>query len=264
MKVGHRSIQWMMQFVLLGGTGLLLNGGVGVAADEAQLVIGWGDSLTEGYCTDGYQTSLVDQMAAEGRSAQMVNCGYGGETSADSLNRLRRTLAGTSQEYEWELCSGHLWSRQGWYSGYNGQRADFILLWLGANDVIAGVQASTTLYNLQQLVTLSRAYSLTPLLATLTPDEKYDMDNCTVGTLGGINEGIRALASSLNVPLADQCQSISTWGVKDCGDGLHPNEIGDEKIAWTWSGVLPKDSDYPDPVEESSVIMAPLYLLLDQ
>jgi lysophospholipase L1-like esterase len=239
-------------------------------AAEEQLVVGWGDSLTEGLCNRGYTVPLDEQMEENGRPVQMINCGVGGEMSHTSLDRLQETLlcddlaqdrgycSIDGDKYIWAACDGRIWSRDGWYDDLNGERPDFILLWTGANDQIHAVSYQTTLYNIKEMIKVSREFEVTPLIATVTPDAKYNYPDCREGSLGKLNDGIAALSVSEDVELADQCATIPVWTNDDCGDGLHPNSRGNEKIAATWLQVLPERSDFTEAI----LTLTGSYLLL--
>lgn len=259
----------MVKKNILGAIFIYLVLDVGFAAAN-QLVVGWGDSLTEGLCTQGYTPPLQQMMAAAGRDSTFVNCGLGGEASAHSLSRMKATMlcdgiaydrgacTDRTQEYIWGSCAGGIWSREGWYTNLNGRRADFFLIWIGANDEIHKIGLSATIFNIKEMIKLARSYKMTPILATLTPDSQYDMDRCDQGTLGGFNYTLQGLAQSEGVRLADQCAAIPYWTDNDCGDGLHPNNKGNQTIASTWMSVLPLYSDYSPP----SFMNGPLFLLL--
>ena len=259
----------------------LSSGASAVAADEKQLIVGWGDSLTEGlysltegFCTHGYNEVLQTQMADVGRPSTQVNCGIGGEKSTDSLRRLKGTLLcdGTAyakgyctdktQKYIWGACNGNLWSRKDWYTSLNGQRPDFILIWIGANDEIHRISYSTTIFNVREMIRVSREYEITPLIATLTPDGKYGEYFCDEHIIGGLNYELKGLARDEKVSLADECAAIPYWTDNDCGDELHPNEKGNQTIARTWLRVLPEQSDYYEPVKVPIPILNGQLLLL--
>ncbi len=242
-------------------------------AAENQVIVAWGDSLTDGEFTNGFADELQNDVEENGRDVTVVNCGYGGELSDGSITRLARTLkcdayfAGggrgyceVDDNYIWQACAGKDKDRTGWYTHLNGIRPDFILIWLGANDVIHGRSASTTAFNLEQMVNLSRQYRITPLLATLTPNGKYSWPNCKTD-LTAYNDRIKTKARNLATPLADQCHTIPYWTNNHAGDLLHPNNIGDAQIARTWFHALPEVSDFP-PDKDPPSVNGPLLLLL--
>jgi len=221
-----------------------------------QLVVGWGDSLTEGLCTHGYNIPMQSQMAQAGRPSYHINCGVGGEISSTSLSRLRETLQCSAftkskgycsdfkEKYVWAACDGWIWSRSGWYDSLNGKRPDFILIWTGANDAYQGLNFNTTIFNIREMIRLAREYKITPLVATLTPDSYIGQYYCNQGILGADNDAIRNLAVSENVVLADQCNAIPYWTNNHCGHSFHPNNLGDQTIAATWLNVMPNQSDF--------------------
>jgi len=109
----------------------------------------------------------------------------------------------------------------------------------GANDAIHGVSWQTTRDNLRYMIQKSKAATVIPVIATVTPDYKYNMGSCNSGIIGVYNNAIRSLAVSEQVTLADQCNATDPdWGNLTC-EGLHPTYAGDVRISNTWYNVMP-------------------------
>ncbi len=221
-------------------------------ASSKQIIIAYGDSLTEGYCSNSsnYPFALDTLLSASGRQSTVVQCGLGGELSHHAVGRLSGTMKCNSVGVARGKCQYgdvFIWDygcvNREQYSYLNGTRPDAILIWLGANDAIHRISPRTTTFNLKRMVQISRENKITPVLATLTPNfrRNYGYPDCETD-LAHYNIPIRSLAGELNVPLADQCAALNdTWRSITC-DGLHPTPTGDQYIAQEWLRVLPPPS----------------------
>ncbi len=218
-------------------------------AEGAELITAFGDSITEGLCRgvcNGYFQVLDSIMDADGRSVNIINGGLGGELTSGGVGRIDIFLADNPDYTYNNHCPAQ--------TQYNGQRGRIILIMEGANDAIHGVSWQTTRQNLQYMIQKSKAAGVIPVLATVTPDYKYNMSSCNQGILGYYNNAIRSLAVSEGVALADQCNATDgDWQYLTC-EGLHPTYSGDVRISNTWYSVMP-----PRPVINGS-----LHLLLGQ
>jgi lysophospholipase L1-like esterase len=256
----------------------------GVAWGDDTLIVAWGDSLTEGgVCnsvpTNTYPSRLTELYAADSQSATVLNCGIGGESSAHALSRLKATMlcqgvayergycTDPAQQYIWGSCDGHLWDRSGWYTAYNGQKPKFILLWLGANDRLNRLNFSATLYNLQQMVLVSRQNGITPIIATLSPDGRFDSADCTSGYQGAFNTLIRSdVSEKMDVPLSDQCLAVNNgWSWLSCGDTLHHTDTAYKAyVAPTWYNALQEAGKGGSTKSDVAVFAGSLLLLLER
>ncbi len=203
-------------------------------APGAELITAFGDSITEGLCRGichGYFEVLDSIMDADGRTVDIINGGLGGELTSGGVGRIDIFLA---ENPDYSL-NNHCPPQ----TQYNGRRARIILIMEGANDAIHGVSWATTRDNLRYMIEKSQAAGVIPVIATITPDYKYNMSDCNSGIIGVYNNAIRALASEENVILADQCNATDyDWQNLTC-EGLHPNWAGDVRISNTWYSVMP-------------------------
>ena len=226
---------------------VLLHLGPGRAL-ASELITAFGDSITEGYCRGvchGYFEVLQAIMAANGREVDIINGGLGGELTHDGVGRIDIFLA---ENPDYSL-NNHCPPQ----TQFNGRRGHIILIMEGANDAIHGVSWQTTRQNLQYMIEKSKAAGVTPVIATVTPDYKYNMGSCNGGIIGSYNSAIRSLAVEENIELADQCNATdANWGSMTC-EGLHPTYGGDVVLSTTFWGVMPP----PD-----SAITGALMLLL--
>ncbi|HFQ90053.1 MAG TPA: hypothetical protein ENK27_08235 [Desulfobulbus sp.] len=203
-------------------------------AGAAELITAFGDSITEGLCRGvchGYFEVLESMMDAAGRPVDIINGGLGGELTSGGVGRIDIFLADNPDYSLNNHCPPQ--------TQYNGRRARIILIMEGANDAIHGVSWTATRDNLRFMIEKSRAAGVIPVLATITPDYKYNMSDCNTGIIGVYNNAIRALASEENVILADQCNATDKdWRNLTC-EGLHPTYAGDVRISNTWYAVMP-------------------------
>lgn len=109
--------------------------------DDVISIVAFGDSLTAGYqlpSSQSFASQLQMALQAKGRKVQIVNAGVSGDTTAGGLERL-----------EWTLASG----------------ADAVILELGANDALRGVDPKVTRANLDKMLSIISGKGADVLLA---------------------------------------------------------------------------------------------------
>jgi len=114
--------------VLLLGIFMLSGSLVVLAQSEAKTILFLGDSLTAGYGIDenqAYPSLIRERIAGENLDWNVVNAGLSGETSSGGLRRIN-----------WLLRSP----------------VDILVLALGANDGLRGVDLTLTRQNLQAII----------------------------------------------------------------------------------------------------------------
>ena len=123
-------------------TALVLAVGLARPATARPLrLVAFGDSLTAGYNlpeADAFPTRLQAALARQGRDVEVVNAGVSGDTSADGLARL-----------DWTL----------------GDGADAVILELGANDMLRGIDPKVPDANLDRILAALKARHVPVLLA---------------------------------------------------------------------------------------------------
>ncbi len=113
-------------------------------AEDARLVLAFGDSLYAGYQLDqnqGFAPALQRALAAQGVAARVVNGGVSGDTTAAALQRLAFTLDGLER------------------------RPDLVLVGLGGNDALRGLGPDETRRNLSAILAELRQRDI-PVLVT--------------------------------------------------------------------------------------------------
>ena len=118
----------------------------------ATTVVCLGDSLTEGYGVQpeqSYPAQLQERLIALGREGvRVVNAGISGSTSASGLSRLR-----------WQLRA----------------EPDIVILGLGANDALRGLDLASIRTNLDQTIELAQASGVQIILAGMKIPPNYGL-----------------------------------------------------------------------------------------
>lgn len=190
-----------------GLTGLLLL--CGMAAAEPVTVVALGDSLTAGYGladpSQGLVPVLEGWLKAKGHDVVVQNAGVSGDTTAGSLSRI------------------------GWALGPD---ADALIVTLGGNDLLRGIDPAESKKNLDGILKEAAARKLPVLLVSMKapgnfgPEYKAAFDgmygalSATYGTLlaDDFFAGLRAAG-------ADPADPASMAKFMQA-DGLHPNPDG--------------------------------------
>lgn len=120
---------------------LLVNAGVAAAAPHRLNILVFGDSLTAGLglsTSEAFPARLEARLEAEGIAAHVVNAGSSGDTTADGLARL-----------DWALAD----------------KPDLVILELGANDALRGLDPALVRANLTAMIGQVQAAGAKLLLA---------------------------------------------------------------------------------------------------
>lgn len=185
--------------VLLGA----MSGAPAAAAPAAPpRILAFGDSLTAGLGLMPEQAlpaRLQARLAARGVSAQVVNGGVSGETTADGLARL-----------DWAL----------------NDRPDIVLLELGANDALRGIDPKLAFANLDKMLARLKADGIKVLLIGMLAPANWGRDYQSE-----FDAIYPKLAEKHHVPLYPFIlDGVATDASLNQPDGLHPNARGVEVI----------------------------------
>jgi len=168
-------------------------------------IVALGDSLTSGYglsLHESYPSLLQEQLKRDGFDYEVVNAGVSGDTSAGGLRRLDWALEGDVR---------------------------FVILELGANDILRGLPASEMRKNLSQIIERSRARGAQVLLAGM-----YAPTNTGAEYGRESMEVFPALAREYDLTLIpfflDRVAGIENLNQ---ADGIHPNPEGTRLVAET-------------------------------
>jgi acyl-CoA thioesterase-1 len=180
----------------------------GAESSPARIVV-LGDSLTAGYMLsekDAFPAQLERKLRAAGVAVEIVNAGVSGDTTAAGLARL-----------EWAVPEG----------------TDAVILELGANDALRGLDPGKARRNLQSIISRLRSRNIDVLLAGMLAP-------------GNLGEGYATAFNAIFPDLAKEhdlvlypffLQGVAMRQNLNLGDGIHPNAKG---VAAIVDGILPK------------------------
>ena len=175
------------------------------AAAEPVRIVALGDSLVHGYGlppADGFVPQLERWLEAEGAAAEVINAGVSGDTTAGGLAR-----------FDWSV------------GGAPGG-ADALIVVLGGNDLLRGIDPAATRENLDALLGKAGAARLPVLLSGMEAPGNYGGDY--KAAFDAIYPELAAEHGALLDPffLAGVTEDPAYWQE----DGLHPNAAGVARI----------------------------------
>lgn len=200
-------------------------------AVDTEVFVGMGDSITAGYpyhflecyarTCGGYEPTVQNLLAGEGRDAVVLNYGCPGEytfASSDNcpwgggVNRIDAVLAQAKPRV--------------------------VLLLEGTND-FPWQAPGTVVANLRIMVQKIKAAGSIPIVSTLTPDSHFPKP-----IPEPVNNGIKTMAAEEGILVSDQYSAVApNWGALNSGDGLHPNPAGYKVMGHTWFKAIPGPCD---------------------
>lgn len=170
----------------------------GPASAHAPVILDFGDSLTAGpglAATQAFPARLEAWLHRQGIQAKVINSGVTGDTTADGLARL-----------DWALAD----------------RPDLVILELGANDALRGIDPSTVRDNLDKMIgKIEASGAKVLLLGMLAPPnwgEEYKH---------AFDQIYPDLARRHQLPLYPFfLEGVAMKPELNQSDGVHPNEQG--------------------------------------
>ena len=174
--------------------------------ESGPLIVAFGDSLFAGYGlaqNEGLAPALDRALAGAGVSAEVVNAGVSGDTSAAGLQRLAFTLDGQTR------------------------KPDLVIVGLGGNDMLRGISPEQTRQNLDSILAELKRRDIPAMLSGMVAAPNMGPDYA-----GEFNAIYRDLADEYGVPLYPFTLE-GVVGNKDLmlGDDIHPNARGVGVIA---------------------------------
>lgn len=171
-------------------------------------IIAFGDSLTAGYLlkpAESFAAQLEPALIAKGHNVKVVNAGVSGDTTAAGLERLAWTLEGG---------------------------ADAVILELGANDALRGIDPTVTRENLDRIIAAIKAKGADVLIAGMRAPANWGEDYKK--TFDGIYPDLAKKHAVALYPFFLEGVKIDPAFV--LSDGLHPTPLGVAEIV---KGILP-------------------------
>lgn len=161
-----------------------------------------GDSLAAGYGVkpgEAIPARLEAALKAQGRNVVVLNHGVSGDTTAGGLDRV-----------DWMLAD----------------KPDIVLVELGANDALRGIDAATAERNLDSIVSRLKAANVTVWLAGMLAPRNLGPEYAA--SFDGI---YRRLAEKHGVPLYPFIlDGVAQDAALNQADGIHPNPKGVEVV----------------------------------
>jgi acyl-CoA thioesterase-1 len=169
-----------------------------------QKIVLFGDSLMSGYGLDKqfHLSSVLDKNLREkGFDVEIVNASVSGDTTYGGLNRLN-----------WLL---------------EKREVDIVVLCLGANDMLRGLDPTTIKKNLKNILLILREKNISTLLAGMLAPNTYGEEYKT-----NFNAIYPELAEKYNVSfLPFLLEGVALIPKYNLDDGKHPNHKGVELIS---------------------------------
>jgi acyl-CoA thioesterase-1 len=172
-----------------------------VPAEDTRLVVAFGDSLFAGYGLaqdEGFAPALQRALEAQGLKAQVVNAGVSGETTAGGRERLAFTLDGLPR------------------------KPDLVIVGLGGNDMLRGLDPAQTRANLDAILTELKARGIATMLTGMLVSPNMGPDYAAA-----FNPIYPDLAKKFDLPLYPFfLQGVVGRRDLQLPDGIHPNAQG--------------------------------------
>jgi acyl-CoA thioesterase-1 len=179
--------------------------GVPPPARTLPKIVALGDSLTAGYglsLHESYPSLLQEQLKRDGFDYEVVNAGVSGDTSAGGLRRLDWALEGDVR---------------------------FVILELGANDILRGLPTAETRKNLAQIIERARERGAQVLLAGMLAPTNSGAEYGRASM-----EIFPALAKEYDLPMIPFfLERVAGIENLNQADGVHPNPEGTRIVAET-------------------------------
>lgn len=168
------------------------------AVDNRPRIVAFGDSLTAGLgvaTEDTYPAQLQRRLDEQGLRYRVINAGVSGDTTAGGLRRV-----------EWVLKS----------------HPDMVILELGGNDGLRGLNVQETKANLEQIIQRCQEASVTVVLAGMKLPPNYGADYTKA-----FEAIYPALAKRYRVPLIPFfLDGVAGSASLNQADGIHPTSEG--------------------------------------
>jgi acyl-CoA thioesterase-1 len=184
--------------------------GPAAAQDQPVKIVAFGDSLTAGYglpANQAFPARLAAALKAKGETAvDIANAGVSGDTASGGLARL-----------DWSVPEG----------------TDAVIVALGANDLLRGIDPKITAEALDRIVARLKARNIKVLLCGMLASKNMGAEYETA-----FNAIFPALAERYGVLLYPFfLDGVATDRGLNQNDGIHPNAQGVDVIV---KGILPK------------------------
>ncbi len=194
---------------------LLIGGLAALAAPAAALaeapfrIVAFGDSLTAGYglpTKDAFPAKLERALKAKSLKVEIENAGVSGDTSSGGLSRL-----------DWSIPEG----------------TDAVILELGANDMLRGVDPAVTRKSLDAILAKLKERNIVVLLCGMRAAPNLGSD--FVDAFDKLYDDLAKKYDTVFYPFF--LEGVAAQAKLALRDGIHPNAAGVDAIV---ANILPK------------------------
>lgn len=197
-------------FVHLGAMGSIIWGGmmaapatqawsqVPLASNGPVRIVAFGDSLTAGYMLPpegAFPAQLAAKLKTRGYNIEMINAGVSGDTTANGLER-----------FDWSVPDG----------------TDAVILELGANDALRGIEPVTARKNLDAILSKLKARNIEVLLAGMSAPQNWGANYAD--EFNAIYKDLSQTYATLLYPFF--LEGVALKPDLNLSDGLHPTVKG--------------------------------------
>ncbi len=174
--------------------------------NDPNVVVALGDSITAGY-PGGLvpYPAILSSMVAK----RVVNGGVSGNTSGEAAARVPGLL--------------------------NRHRPGYLIILIGSNDAIGGLDPQTTVARVRGIIGQARARKTVPILSSIPP--MYGSYRIYQGHVEALNTALRAMASEERVKFVNAGGRLNDEMLFQ-RDGLHPNQEGHQRLATAFANAL--------------------------
>lgn len=167
---------------------------------QTKRIVALGDSLTAGYglqSGEDFATKLQESLIEQGLDVKIDNAGVSGDTSAGGLARIDWAIEGE-------------------------QKPDLVLVALGANDMLRGIDPAVTKGNLSKILTKLKEKEIPAFLIGMRSPT-----NMGPFFRGKFDKVYKELADEYDVPLYPFfLDGVAMKADLNLEDGMHPNTKG--------------------------------------
>ena len=172
---------------------------VAINVSAIEKIVLYGDSLMAGYgLNKEHQLSVVlqEKLISKGYKLEVVNGSVSGSTSSGGVNRV-----------EWTLSESNI---------------NLVILGLGANDMLRGIQPKETKNNLEKIIKAAQAKNIKVILAGMIAPTSYGFEY-----KNNFDQIYPDLSKQYNLPLIPfLLEGVALKPKLNLRDGMHPNEKG--------------------------------------
>ena len=187
---------------------------VAIKVSAIEKIVLFGDSLMAGYgLNNEHHLSIVlqEKLISEGYKIEVVNGSVSGSTSSGGVNRV-----------EWTLSESNI---------------DLIILGLGANDMLRGIQPKETKKNLEKIIKTAQGKNIKVILAGMIAPTSYGIEYKS-----NFDQIYPDLSEQYNLPLIPfLLEGVALKPDLNLSDGMHPNEKGTIIISKTLQEMILKN-----------------------